>query len=311
MNAARVIAVIITLATVAISAQANTCSEVLISQTESRSFNSEMELSWLTMIDSSNYATAKLSGGGKYLDMFSGNFSSFFEKRKKYLDQKSFKLKRNEAEEVFKSHLTDQQISAWLECKRSNREIALYAKDIDKFGATLVIEWPSQGDIGPLTETKVNIDNAQAVTELPAGEFSGTSRTLLTRVKPEAPIRGTVSGKAGVVKSNYSADIYIPAYAPEVDRIEPVKVVVTQNGVVKKSIAYWAHGKASASWDCLPSSSGMDLIEINVAGQNRGRSRGKCVGKGSYCDSHGESCRDEIITQGCFVNTELLPLTEN
>src|SRR5262245_12656011 len=96
-----------------------------------------------------------------------------------------------------------------------------------------------------------------------------------------------------------------PNGQPENESIDaPERLIVPLDGKASRSIATWAGGTLSKSWDCIPVPVGFDLVIVKDHRVNLGKRRGQCVGAGPYCDSTSEYCVDVIVDRGCLVNKE-------
>lgn len=84
----------------------------------------------------------------------------------------------------------------------------------------------------------------------------------------------------------------------------PERLIVALDGKVSQSIATWADGTRSRSWNCIEVPDGFDLVIVRSHRVNLGRRRGQCVGPGSYCNSTSEYCIDETVDSGCYVNNK-------
>jgi hypothetical protein len=84
----------------------------------------------------------------------------------------------------------------------------------------------------------------------------------------------------------------------------PKRYLVSLDGQQSKSIARWV-GNRSRSFDCQREVlADFDLVVVSEKTKNIGRTRGRCLGRGSYCDSYKESCIEVYYEDACLVNRD-------
>jgi hypothetical protein len=85
----------------------------------------------------------------------------------------------------------------------------------------------------------------------------------------------------------------------------PKRYLVPLDGIQSRSVATWANGTRSASFDCPREHPvDFDLVVVAETSQNIGKRRGKCVGGGSYCDSTTEYCVEYFFKDACYISSE-------
>lgn len=302
--------------TVSALAAADTCDAILSNQINFSKEASSLDISMLNIVNEENFSEIKRKAeGSAYGNLFSGSYEDFTKKRALLYTKMHFSYTTAQSREIFKSSLSDTQISAWSECMHQNNKIAIYYKDVTNDSATLVVEWFAPSEIGPLKDTHIQIVNAASRKNLnDLKTFQGTRRIIIEREDANLPIRGLIEGRAGISRRFYSADFFIapqseltsPSNVQVLEATEPQKLVVQSNGLVLRSIAWWAHWRRNQSWDCIAPQPGMKLVSGATTTRNLGHKKGQCVGEGSYCDSTGEYCQDIVITSGCYINADWL-----
>jgi hypothetical protein len=98
------------------------CDAVLIRNTDVVSLNESQKMEILTMISEKSYSEVQRQAG---LDFsipgvpvsFSGDYSSFDQQRKSYLNHHRFSTERNVALDTVRTFVRPDQVSAWLQCK--------------------------------------------------------------------------------------------------------------------------------------------------------------------------------------------------
>lgn len=288
-------------------ARAQNCDSVLIQQIDWSKTSDSQVSAWVEAIDDRSYESAKTAAGGQaYFNMFSGSYESFKEKRTAFLADRSSFNSRDNAREAYKASLSSDQVSAWVSCKGSNPELLVTYQDVDREGAFIVLHWGASAAIGGLKGLTANFSGTQDTPDLSHLEnFSGEETLLVKRAVENGPIRGIVSGSAGVNGQRFSAKVYVPAFrtAVIVVPVRPPTMRLQLDGKTAVSIAFWSGGNASERWNCLnPPSDEFDQIILQTRDEGLGKRRGACVGSGSYCDSAGESCTDQIVVKGCLVS---------
>lgn len=270
--------------------------------------------------------------------MFSGDYDEFNKQRQKYTEGRQLNLDTTRSREIVKSYLDPAQTEAWVNCMRADNEIIVTYNNIDKLSATVTVAWePREAGAGPLKKVKVTpYEGSFSGSTKPTiiAELFGKQTYVISRPTINGTIRATVNGttKGGYFSSSHSADIYVPAVIENLNK-PPKKYTVSLKNEVLSTNAYWAGAQhpqpnqlkdppvtqitedilnnkyypaRSAHWICpkMTPTSGLDLVIATVDLRYLGKRRGLCTGPGSYCDSTGENCVDEIVRVGCFVNTD-------
>jgi hypothetical protein len=281
------------------------CDAVLVNQVSFLAAQDKQSESWLRIVDESSYSAAKQKGSASiYGNWFSGDYQNFKTKRDRYFSQSAGSVSRESAVEEFKSYLSESQVQAWLACKGTAATITTHYKDVDAVGATIVIKWPAGTAIGPLREPRFQLIGVTEAPRFSSSTFAGETSFLVERRTADTPIRGSVSGIAGFDGRAFQATIYIPPYREPTNVKPPLKEVTSLRNVIVRSTAYWGNG--SAGWDCEKATADKELIVISSRDNNIGRRRGRCVGRGSFCNSHNEYCVETVATAGCYVNRRWL-----
>lgn len=289
----------------AASAQTDNCDGVLINQISYLRASDRHSESWLRIIDENSYSAAKQKAGASiYSGWFSGSYSNFNTKRNQYFSQTGSTMSRETAFEEYKSYLSESQVQAWVACKGGAAGIAAHYRDVDSIGATIVLNWQAGSGIGPLRNVRFELIGVTKQPEMSTTQLLGEESFLVERRSADTPIRGKITGVAGWDNKNYQATIYIPAYQVQTVVRPPLKIVTSVANVIVKSTARWGNG--SRSWNCEASNAERELIVIGTQDRNIGRRRGRCVGQGSYCNSHNEYCFETIATAGCYVSRRWL-----
>lgn len=293
---------------------ADGCDSVLLQQAAAVKEDQSLLMAYLNLVSSENYENVKKNASALVPGYFDGSYSSFNAKRSKLYTDQRYSLSIENSRDEFKSYLTPDQVSGWIECKRQSnvQQLIVYYKDVDAIGATLVVQW-NGGAAGALNKLRVTLSpGATSLSELESlTSLSGTYQTPIARPSANAALRGTVSGEAGPAHVAFSESFYLPPFKNETKEAPPPRYVVDQRGVTRSSIGYWAGGKRSARFECITVPDNMELIVISDHQKWFGKTRAysRCLGPargGSFCDSAGEGCADVIIDEGCIVNKDWL-----
>lgn len=308
------------------------CDSSLQPQLISEQSNYEYDMASLHLVTEENYTKSKESAAAKYGTLFGADFANFKEQRRKYFSESRYNLDIKDSKEVFRSYLSDAQLSAWLECKRDTAQpIVRYTRNGDEVTG-VTIEWNPREPLGPFFfDKKVEIHNAKKQPALPK-EIHGSYSFSLQHLSPSKPISGSINGHTGTETwfgrsdtwRDRSAYIYIPA-VPQLDETiidvdRPMKFVVPiPEGRAKTSWAYWqgkdwpaepSPGQQNfrVSWECTTAPANMTLIVVGpLVPRHLGANKGQCVTGREYCtDSGAEYCTDLTIKKGCFVNNNWL-----
>lgn len=87
------------------------------------------DLFQLQLIDNSNYETAKRNASAKYSSYFSGDYSSFNEKRSKAFSESQFRYQRAQSRHLVSSSIDDNALAAYKACLRGTSPLtALMSK---------------------------------------------------------------------------------------------------------------------------------------------------------------------------------------
>jgi hypothetical protein len=288
------------------SAESNSCDAVLVQQSSNLKENNDAFLSWLQIVDQENYSKAKTTASASGITsygMFDGDYSNFKEQRSKYFSHSHYVQTVSNARESFKAYLSPEQVAAWVACKHGAQELVVYYKDVDQQGATLVLEWNPGPAVGELTSIHSSFPLGVSADLSTLHSLNGIREFPIRRSPTGAAIRGTIAGKAGANKSDYSGSVYIPKFDDSDGGTGPDRLLVSQANVVRESIAYWAKGRFSASWTCIRVPEGYDLVVAEEKRRDLGIHRGACVPGPPFCDSLHEGCSDMVIVKGCLVST--------
>lgn len=301
------VAAISALSNYAVPAYAQDCDAILVNQISWENTSESQFRSWLQMIDERSYSVSQQKAGGSaYGGMFSGNYESFKDKRSSYLRNESRIEDIRLAREAFKSSLMPEQVSAWLTCTSGKLEFAVTYENVDTNGATIVLNWPGGSMAGPMRDLSSSFDGVQVAPDIASlGSFDGRRSFIVKRSAPNSAIRGTVSGKAGVGPTSLTANVYVPSM-PITNTVDiiPKRMMLSLNGRVLTSTAYWSGTDHHQSWDCITSPEDSEMVVLETRDDWLGRRRGACVGPGSFCDSHREGCSDKVVLRGCTVSRE-------
>lgn len=111
----------LTLGAGAAAAVPSECDNVLLTKNISRARQSNQVFSaWLSLIDVSNYGKIKQDASADVPGYFSGDYQSFDEKRRRYLNQQASTFTSSNARETLSSSLPEQAIPAWRACVASH-----------------------------------------------------------------------------------------------------------------------------------------------------------------------------------------------
>jgi hypothetical protein len=212
------------------------CGGVLVSKTvDLKTKTTRAQLAWMRLIDESNYESARKEGSALIPGYFDGDFKSFDEKRKTHFQKENYTSSTFQASEELRIETPDAAIKAWVECVRlqtKNAGLTIYAKDVDKTGATVVVEWSPAAGLGSLERVKVDaqgIKEPSSLLDLNQLSADGEQSFIIERVAENAVVRGVVRGEAGA-KGHYTADFYIPAKLTEPPKPTPPCVEINTNG---------------------------------------------------------------------------------
>ncbi len=286
------------------NAFADSCSEVLIPDIVWERSDSTVSLAWMQLIDESNYQNAKTKAGGRYKALFSGDFSTFKEKRKALFKQTSYQYDAAHSVEILKSAVSEAAIAAWTRCKLSASEIAITYKQVPGDNKMVVqLEWSNRFQ-PELRDVVVRVNNGRIAEEKYTSphSFIGTEAFSIVEIDPTKAVSGTVNAKAGT--GDTAALIFVAPHSPT-EAIPPKKAISSIDNRVARSYAYWREG--SRYWECLAPPTGTEIVIVKSHPVRLGKRRGACVGTdAAYCDSKSEYCVDVHVDDGCYVNSSYL-----
>lgn len=206
------------------------CDKVLITQTISSTEDSSSELAWLHLISESNYEDAGRNAKAKYKSLFSGTYSDFNKKRREFFEQKQYKLSKSDSRNVYKSFLSDTQVESWRECMLRERvELFSYFKNIDDNGATLVVTWNVPIYVGRLKRIRKELSGGTSAQLSSLRSLQGERSFIIKRETLKESVRGVISGKAGVITTDFTTDFYLPK-VPEPTPISGVSCIEYREG---------------------------------------------------------------------------------
>lgn len=130
------------------------CDGVLIPTVEIAKSDRTTELTYLIVIDKSEYEKLK-SGGSAGLSIpivevivkASANWSDFQERRSRYLEAQQFRYSESDSRSYLKTYLPDNVVSAWAKCMTDNAGVAVYARSVTPTTFALRLEWDPPGGV--------------------------------------------------------------------------------------------------------------------------------------------------------------------
>lgn len=191
------------------------CDAVLVKNTTSLTENSQVRLAWLKSINQSSYESAKQDAGASFLDMFSGDYNSFNDKRNQLLSQESFSLSQMESRQLLLYKVPDTAIAAWRACiteKMNEGSLASWVERMDADGGTLMIRWKLSPAAPTLRNVKISLvggTDLNGKTILFLDSIQGEKIVLIKRPPTNKEVRGTVEGKAGA-GGDFASSFFFP-----------------------------------------------------------------------------------------------------
>lgn len=202
------------------------CAAVLVANIEIKNSSASTRLSWLRLIDESNYEQQKQQAGADFsvegVKVFEGNYQSFAQKRHQVFLRESYKKNEEQAASELRSIVPEVARRAWLECvnKIAANSWGLHIIPVNESpkGATIKVYWrtPPPAQDGKITAQSIV---GAFVRGLPEGNWlppndvipSGGSATALLEREQSAEVRGFLTVN-GISQHFYIAPHHAPSY---------------------------------------------------------------------------------------------------
>ncbi len=287
-----------------VRAQAGPCDSVLIQQTEFIKKDFRQTLSWLSLVNESNYEQSKRSAGIEVFGYFGADYSSFDENRRKLFSEQRYNLSTSDSREAFKASLTDNQVAAWAECMGKQTQLFFFYRDVTPISATVVVRWTAPAAVGPIIVETLDLPDGASTPIQPGQSFSGERAFIIRRESANRELRGLMNGIAGLDGASYQASFLVPKWEEKqnAEIVRPIRYAVPLRDYALRSRGFWDGGRQHTPFNCADAvPTGMERIELQVETRNTGKSR-TCGVPSPYCDSAGEFCEVDILVRGCYVN---------
>lgn len=207
----------LTLGAGAAAAVPSECDNVLLTKNISRARQSNQVFSaWLSLIDVSNYGKIKQDASADVPVYFSGDYQSFDEKRRRYLNQQASTFTSSNARETLSSSLPEQAIPAWRACVASHSS-GLFAYPVrgTRKSVDVVVGWRHPPGLANPGKLEVAVNGRTLDAAFPSN-FEGEKTIAVPRDGEE--IVGNVNATVG--GASYTAAFHVPSYvAPKPPRL--------------------------------------------------------------------------------------------
>ncbi|MFH7040785.1 hypothetical protein ABT392_00455 [Paucibacter sp. JuS9] len=176
----------------------------------------EYKLSFLELVNESNYEVKKQQASATVPDYFTGNWDEFKEMRRARFELMHREINVSRSSAYYRSFVSTAQLAAFLECCRTNEVgIACCVENQTEFGCQIRVTYFPEGGNGQMSDPTLVVpaEHLVSIGAFAANPFSGEAIIQLRRTSGNQVISGNVFGRVaggGMVSDEFLVPVYRP-----------------------------------------------------------------------------------------------------
>lgn len=199
------------------------CAAALRPQIEMLTIDEEYKLSFLELVDESNYDAKKQQASAVVPDYFTGTWDDFRETRRTRFQLINRDINVSRSSAYYRSFVSPAQLAAFLECCRTNEVgLACTVENQTEFTCQIRVSYFPEGGNGQLSNPTlvVPVANLVSLGAFAINPFSGEAIIQLIRTTGDQVISGNVFGQT-VGGGMVSDEFLVPAYRAPIIAVTP------------------------------------------------------------------------------------------